>query len=296
MDEDFIFFTEILLFFVCAVFTVRFLHIWYKSIVCSWPKERARGAKTLLGLLPIAALIGFVALLINVSRIWLLTWPDMSEGEVFFYILIYTVFGFAWINFSVFVFSVMGISWQADALHSNNKAALFTIAGGFLGIAALYAGANYYPGEIYGTGDGWWTILFSGGLATILFFLFALLINLCTNIFERIVSGRDVGAGIRLGAFLLSAGILLARSASGDWTGALNATIELLDGWPVLALALLVIGVERIFLAFGHAAPKKIGFSSLAIALIYLSVGIVGAIPEFFPSIADIIKGGGAAI
>jgi hypothetical protein len=155
------------------------------------------------------------------------------------YLAFYLVFGAAWLVPGRGLFGLFGISWQDDALERRNAAAAWAVAGGLAGLTAGYAGANL------GDGPGWWCVLFAGGLATAAWLVAWSVVQAAGDVAEAITVERDTDAGIRLGAFLLAAGLLCGRGAAGDWTSPLQTAIEFGAAWPLLPLTLGAAWVER---------------------------------------------------
>lgn len=52
------------------------------------------------------------------------------------------------------------------------------------------------------------------------------LMNIFTQVFERITVGRDLYCGIRYGAYLLASGLILGRASAGDWTSLYMTIVE----------------------------------------------------------------------
>lgn len=226
---------EIVLLIISCVFTFRFLKKWYQTIFLKWPPIESKAVKYTLNVLPLISLV-----------IYLITLNLFASFDVvdnIFYIAFYTLLGFVWLNFGMFAMALfLDISWVDDVVNMNNKAALLSIAGGFTGLALIYAGANI------GDGPGWWCVIFAGGLGLAAWVIIAIIVNLFTNIFERITVDRDIKCGIRIGFFFLASGIILARASAGDWTSSSMTVVEFAAGWPVLPLSLLAILVEYYFI------------------------------------------------
>ena len=226
---------EVLVLLVSVALAGLYLFTWYWTVLSSWPPERGRSGKVVLGVLPVCALVIFIFTLTTLASF------DVVGSSV--YIFFYVVLGFAWMYLGVCLITIFfDVSWEDDILNSNNQSALFTFTGGFLGVAVIYSAANI------GDGPGWWCVIFAGGLGTFAWVLFALLLNGAANVFERVTIDRDISCGVRSGCFLLASGILLGRASAGDWTSASMTVIEFLDGWPVLPLAAMAIAVERYYI------------------------------------------------
>lgn len=225
--------SEIVVLFLGISFTVAFLCAWYGRICmsASLPPRKARLERYILCILPLAAFaVIFYILRFHASS-------DVVDSPL--YISFYILIGFAWLFVGVgAMFLFFDLSWKDDVLDRGNRAALIAIAGGFMGICAIYSGANI------GDGPGWWCVFFAGGLGLLAFFGLGLCLNAWTSASERITVDRDLGCGIRFGSYLLSSGIILARASAGDWTSFSETVIEFMDGYPVLILVLLAMMVE----------------------------------------------------
>lgn len=226
---------EFLLFVLSGFYTFRFLKKWYKASSSIWPPIKSMAVKYTLNLLPLISLV-----------IYLFTLTILASFDVvdsIYYIAFYILLGYAWLYFGLFVMAFFfDLSWVDDGFNMNNKAALFPITGGFLGLSIIYAGANI------GDGPGWWCVIFAGGLGLVAWVLMALIVNLFTKIFERITVERDIPCGIRIGCYLLASGIILGRASSGDWTSFSMTIVEFSVGWPVLPLSLLAIILEYYYI------------------------------------------------
>ena len=224
---------EILLLLCFSFLTVLFLIHWYRPITMAWTGGRHRPTKIALSCLPLLS-----------CTIILFTLRTLASFDVKgIFIVFYLLFGFAWLYGGLwFITCFFDLSWRDDALLAGNKAALYTVAGAFLGLTCIYAGANV------GDGPGWWCVLFAGGLGFAAWVALAFLFNLCVGIFERVTVDRDIGCGIRFGCYLLASGILLGRASAGDWTSFSATIVEFCDGWPVLPLTLFALAVEWFFL------------------------------------------------
>lgn len=223
----------LLLFFTFVTF--RFLYKWYQALELAWPPERIKVTRKIFSCLPLAALI----MIIYTLKV-LASFDVINDIP---YIFFYIVFGFAWIYAGLFfVFSLFDLSWRDDAIQNHNPASVAAIIGGFLGITCIYCGANV------GDGPGWWCVLLAGGLGMMAWYLLGGLASQLTGVLERITIDRDLGCGIRFGAYLLASGILLGRASAGDWTSFAATIIEFKDGWPVLLLFLLMVLVDKFYI------------------------------------------------
>jgi hypothetical protein len=148
----------------------------------------------------------------------------------------------AWLSSAVVTAAaaVLGLSALDDAIRRPNPAAVWGIAGLWLGTALCVAGANVGRGDTIGT-----TL---GPLAMAVGTFLALwgILSAATDNLTAVTSGRERGAGIRLFGASIAWGLILGRAVAGDWESTAR-TLEDFghDGWPVLALLAIAILVER---------------------------------------------------
>lgn len=151
----------------------------------------------------------------------------------------YLVLGLAWLGLgSDGLFYFLDISWRDDCLEGGNLPALIAYTGGFLGLTAIYAGANV------GDGPGWWCVVFAAGVGTALWFLCAFILQKTTDIIEKVTVGRDLPAALRLFFFFAASGLILGRGAAGDWTSFRATLIEFAVAWPIIPLFILAYFAE----------------------------------------------------
>lgn len=266
---------ELIIFIASGVYSIIAMYKWYNRISGNWPSEKSHTTKVTLSLLP---LISFVIILFTLR---VLASFDVV-GDVI-YIMFYIVLGFAWVFIFIdLVFYFFDISWTDDALQNDNKAALFAVAGAFLGIVLIYSGANV------GDGPGWWCVIFAGGLGITAWFIVSLIMNKVTQVFERITVNRDLYCGIRFGSYLLASGLILARASAGDWTSFSMTIVEFTVGWPVLLLTLLAVLVERYYISLEksqeHVDDNYLR-SSVCWGIAYIVIAIISVI--MFPLVEN---------
>lgn len=204
---------------------------WYSALLTANRLGRAHSpCRPILALTPVVCLAGLFVLLRTAASF------DVRNAPT--YLAFYLVFGAAWMVPGRALFSLLGISWRYDALELRNPAAAWAVAGGLAGLLACYAGANV------GDGPGWWCVAVAGGLGTAVWFLAWRVVQAVGDVAEAVTVERDRDAGIRLGAFLLAAGLLCGRGAAGDWTSPEQTLIEFADAWPLVPLTIAAGWVE----------------------------------------------------
>lgn len=224
--------TEVFLFFGCVYAMCIFLYKWYMPLLKSWPPERGRKSRWVLGCLPPVSFVIILFFLLTMA----------SYDVIGIWVVFYIIMGYAWLRIGGYMMECLDLSWPLDAVFLDNKAAVFPAAGGLVGMTLIYAGANT------GDGPGWWTVLFAAGLGLTAWLGLAVVINLLTDISERISVERDMGSGIRFGAYLIASGIILAYASGGDWTSTQVTLLEFTSGWPVLPLMLISLLVEWFYI------------------------------------------------
>lgn len=268
-------FSELMVFIFSGYISIRRMINWYGKLPGIGPVRRDKTTKYVMALLPL------VSLFIIVYTLKVLASFDVVND--LFYIIFYVLLGYAWTFLGMSaVFFFFDISWLDDVLYLSNRAALFPVAGAFLGLVTIYSGANI------GDGPGWWCVIFAGGLGLISWFLLGRLVNSFTQVFERITVDRDVYCGIRFGAYLLASGIILARASAGDWTSFYHTVVEFLVGWPVLLLTALAILVERYYVRkakLSESLSDTYLFGSLYWGIVYILLAVISAV--IFPLVEN---------
>lgn len=229
--------TEVFLFFGCAYIMCRFLYKWYMPLLESWPPQRGKTGRWILGCLPPVSLVIILFFLLTMA----------SYDVVGIWVVFYIVMGYAWLRGGLYMLECLDLSWPFDAVHLDNKAAIFPAAGGFVGITLIYAGANT------GDGPGWWVVLFAGVLGLTAWLGLAVLINVSVHISERVSVERDMGSGIRFGAYLIASSMILAYASGGNWTSTLTTLLEFTIGWPALPLMLFFLLGEYFFIQYARS-------------------------------------------
>lgn len=266
---------EIIILYISIIYTAISIKRWYKRLPDIGPFRRDASVKYVLGLLPV---VSFFIILYTLK--FLASFDVVND---LFYIIFYVLLGYSWTFLGLeLIFIFFDISWIDDVLNLNNKAALYAVSGAFLGLVAIYSGANI------GDGPGWWCVIFAGGLGLISWFLLGRLINSFTQVFERITVDRDIFCGIRFSSYLLASGIILARASAGDWTSFYSTIVEFLVGWPVLLLTALVIIIERYYLHKARLGESIINtnlYSSLFWSFLYIVFAVISVM--IFPLVEN---------
>lgn len=195
------------------------------------------------------------------------------------YQFMYGVLGLAWLRVGERFFPFAGLSIRDDLVERRNAAAIPAVAGAFLGLTCCYAGGNI------GDGPGWWVVVFSGGLASAILIAAWLLLAQLTPVMDAIAIDRDGSAGLRLGAFLAAAGLVLGRAVAGDWYSAANTIRDAGTALPALAILLIAaVLVERIARpTAARPRPPLVPFGILP-ALVYLAIAAAAVMSMEWPA------------
>jgi hypothetical protein len=226
MSED-----EVFVLATSGVLGVMLWLRWFRHcLVISWLRS---GLGLRLAVIGIPAACGML--------LWLtlrhLAAHDVRDSPV--YLAFYLVFGAAWVGVGASLQTLLGLSVRDDVLERRNAAAAWAAAGGLAGLTLCYAGANI------GDGPGWWVVLYSALLSTAALLALWAVLEQLTHVSESVTVERDVASGLRLGGFLVAAGLILGRAVAGDWVSMFATNAEFLGAaWPVLVLLLLAVPCE----------------------------------------------------
>lgn len=206
---------------------------WYGCLASVWPPDRStRNNRLILALLPPTSLLAIYIVISTIAAF------DVVGDAV--YVFFYAVLGLAWLVVARWLmFALLDISWRDDVIERNNLAAAYAMCGGLLGLTAIYAGGNV------GDGPGWWVVVFTGLIASALWFGSMYILHRFSGLIEKITIDRNLGAGIRAFCYMLGTGLLLGRASAGDWVTAERTFVEFWYAWPLIPLLLLALWIER---------------------------------------------------
>jgi uncharacterized membrane protein YjfL (UPF0719 family) len=191
--------------------------------------ERRIGTGTIAGTLGFSALLIFAILKTGASF-------DVVDAPQ--YLFMYVVLGLAWLWVVATIFPYLGLSPRDDVFERHNRAAVPAVRGALVGVTLCYAGGNI------GDGPGWWVVVFAAALATSALLLSWMALTQLSSVADAVTIDRDPAAGIRLGAFLVSGGVILGRAVAGDWHSA-SATVA--DFSVFLPYVLLLVIAATLF-------------------------------------------------
>jgi hypothetical protein len=182
------------------------------------------------------------------------------------YIFMYIVLGIAWLRIATPVFSLVGVSVRDDVIERDNRSALLAVSGGILAVTFCYAGGNI------GDGPGWWVVVFSAGLATAVLMLAWMALGQFTTVHDAVTVDRDPAAGVRLGGFLTSCGLVLGRAVAGDWQSGDATVADVATVLPVvLLLVILAVVIERRAKPSAHHPHVPMLAFGIAPAVLYVA-------------------------
>lgn len=163
---------------------------------------------------------------------------DVRDDAV--YLAFYTTMGAAWIGVVARLGGLLGLSFRDDWLERRNPAAACAGIGLLLGSTFAFGGGNI------GDGPGWWVVVFCALLSTAALAASWWLCAAASGVMEKVILDRSPSAGVRLGAFLVSVGIIAGRSVAGNWENT-NATLADFAklSWVLFPYALAIGLVER---------------------------------------------------
>lgn len=256
MSED-----EILILGIAAVLSLVAAAQWYlrlrrPSLVVD------RSTRAVLAYAPPAGLVAILVVLLTAASYDVRSAPQ--------YIVFYLVLGAAWIFLSSRLFTLFGVSVLDDAIERRNPAATVAAACAMLALTAIYAGANI------GDGPGWWCVLVAGGVGAAAWFALWGVVEAACHASEQLTVERDLPAALRLGGFMLGAGLICARGSAGDWTSFEQTLVEFRAAWPALLLTGAAIAVE---LELRRRPQARADFNTaMLIAAFWIGVAIVAVV------------------
>jgi hypothetical protein len=251
-DESVVFFVSLGL---AAVFWIRW---WYQGLAVSWLGERSRGRPWLLGAPLFCGVMLWYVLRYLASF-------DVRDSTL--YVAFYMALGAAWVGGVVRLTSLLGISFRDDALERRNPAATAVITGAMVGFTAAFAGGNI------GDGPGWWVVVYCALLATGGLLILWTLLEWMGQLAESITVERDLASGIRLGGFLVAAGLVLGRAVAGDWhsLAATHRDFARL-AWPAVLLAALAALTDAFCRLSGERPAPSPGFCGALPAVLFIGI------------------------
>lgn len=252
---------------------------WYWTLLRVSPLNTHSKSQVLLILAPLASLVPLVIVLQSLAD------PVYVVGHLD-YTLLFLAGGACWIFGASEIFSLMGVSTRDDAMRRCNPAAAIAVSGGVLGVALAYAGSNI------GNGPTIWTTLAPAFVAAAVLLTFWFVIELLGGAFEAITLDHDVAAGIRLAAFLVSAGAILGRAMAGDWFDWASTFSEFAKlGWPAALLIPTTVLMNRTLAPTPQQPNPEAGGCGLTPAFIILALTAAYLVYLGVPPVAPALAG-----
>ncbi len=234
------------------------LYLWfgsYRTLVKVRHFRPDTTHRTLFAVLPFFC----VALIVIV----LLNWSSADVRSDAGWIVAYAAGGAAWLQLGLLVLSLLGVSVREDVLERQNPAAAWVVYGALIGTTLCYAGSNV------GSGPGPEVVLFCAILSTAFLFGFWFLFERMFGLADRITIERDESAGIRVGGWILSLGMVFGGAVTGNWVS-VKATLWDFYHYAWVALLFLVGGiVVEGLLRSSRARANAPRHVSAAVALAY---------------------------
>ncbi len=213
---------EVLLFFGLVV-SLLFWPRFYKAILQVHSFRPNTVHRTLLAIFPGLCMLLVVTVLRRRSS------PDVRASAE--WIALYATGGAAWLQLGLFLLSLFGIGAREDVLERHNPAAAWVVYGTLVGTAFCYAGANV------GSGPGAEVVLFCAILSTMFLFGFLFGLERIFHLSDRVTIERDESAGIRIGGWISSVGLIFGAAVAGNWRS-LESTV-----WDFIRYALVVLPI-----------------------------------------------------
>lgn len=182
------------------------------------------------------------------------------------YLMFYMILGAGWVGGLLNLLPAAGISPRDDILERGNAAAVPVVAGALLAFTLCFAGGNV------GDGPGWWVTFYAALTATATLAVLWLTFDALTGVSESVTVERDTAAGIRLGALLVAAGLILGRGVAGDWVSLPAMWRDLVVvGWPVIPLFALATLLERGLRPNQNHPSRTVVAAGVSPAVLYLA-------------------------
>ncbi len=246
MSED-----EVFVLAVSVIGAIAMWRRWYGASLSVRDFGRGTPSRVLAWTVPAICLAMLFALL----RSW--SAHDVRDSPQ--YLAMYLCAGAGWLGLVMQGAGLIGLSFRDDWLERHNVGAAAAGSGLLLGASAAYGGANI------GDGPGWPVVLVCAALATGALFAGWWLVGECCDLGERVTVGRELGAGLRLGGYLICAGIIAGRSVAGNWVDYPSAFADFeARAWPLLPYTAGILAVERLGRRFEFLTPAILTAGCLA--------------------------------
>ena len=240
------------------------VYLWFRTYRALFKARQFHPNKThraLFAALPFFCMCFIAAVLLLWSS------PDVRSDAG--WMALYFMGGAAWLQLGLFLLSLLGIGAREDVVERQNPAAAWVVYGTMAGVAFCYAGSNI------GSGPGAEVVLFCAVLSTVFLFAFWFFLERSFRLADQITIARDESAGIRIGGWILSLGLIFGGAVAGDWES-LDGTIRdfFHYAWVALPFLLGAIVIEGTLKALQKEKDlhRK---TSVAIALVYFLIAAI---------------------
>jgi uncharacterized membrane protein YjfL (UPF0719 family) len=249
---------EIVLLLGCGVISLLGAWRWFR-----WLRPVSK-----LGALPLLRAPLYSAVVLGFALLWHVIWnwadPEIRTTPV--YVTLVLLMGGAWLTLAAALFPWLGTGLRDDVFEARNPAAALALSGAVLGVLITFAGSNI------GTGPSFWNNVFAGMVSTGALLALWLALALGADVAGSVSRERDLGAGIRLGAFLVAEGLILGRAIAGDWHSAAKTVEDFAaDGWAGAALLAVAFPIERWLQAGRATSSSSPWLAGVCPAVLYLS-------------------------
>ena len=243
------------LFFPGIILAVYLWFRTYRALFKARQFHPNRTHRTLFAALPFFCMCFIAAVL--------LVWSSHDVRSDAGWMALYIMGGAAWLQLGLFLLSLFGIGAREDVVERQNPAAAWVVYGTTVGASFCYAGSNI------GSGLGAEVVLFCAVFSTAFLFAFWFFLERSFRLADRVTIDRDESAGIRIGGWILSLGLIFGGAVAGDWVSLVGTIRDFFHyAWVALPFLLGAIAIEGAFkgLQKGKDLHRK---ASVAIALVY---------------------------
>ena len=238
--------------------------LWINWVLRIAQVGRRRGSGAPRGLLLMAPVVSSGLLLAALTTV---SAQDVRDQPV--YVVLYVLFGEAWVALALQALPLIGVSYRDDVLERGNRAAAVVVAAAVVALTLCFIGGNV------GDGPGWWVVAFSAGLATAALLAIWLLLEMVAGISDAVTIDRDLATGVRVGAFLLACGLVFGRAAAGTWVSTAATIRDFgLIAAPAVVLLVAAAAIERVAQPRPERARPSLLLYGVVPALMYVNVAI----------------------
>lgn len=235
---------------------------WYIPILGVHPMVRDHISQRIMIWSPILCAASLWLILITIA--------DTYVRTHFEYQLLYFVIGMAWLGAGKWFINFLGFSPFDDGLQRRNPSAALAIGGALFGIMFCFAGGNI------GEGPGSWVVLLSATFSTVGFFVCWMLLEGFTHISETVTIERDLAAGLRLAAYLMTIGLVLGQAVSGNWISFDDLVWDFFRrGWMALAITAFAAFIESFSRPTVERLQPSVSVYGIAPAAAYFATALI---------------------